>query len=187
MSWINTHTGKSFSLQVFQPQRIDVNDIAHALSQICRYTGHTDRFYSVAEHCCRVFDVIKEMPNHSANDLLCALMHDASEAYLGDVSAPLKSLPEMEGYRTVEARLEGAIAIRFGLMRVNNRWPSVVEYVDKQMLTVEVEALLANKHPDFDLPKVSDVVREVNARRVFGWSSREAKTEFSARWNGMLA
>jgi len=71
-----------------------IEDIAHALANICRWTGHTSRFYSVAEHCIRAAAIAPpECKLH-------VLMHDAAEAYLGDVATPLKNLlPE---YQTIE-------------------------------------------------------------------------------------
>jgi len=75
-----------------------IEDIAHALANICRWTGHTSRFYSVAEHCIRAAAIAPpECKLH-------VLMHDAAEAYLGDVATPLKNLlPE---YKTIEAAHE---------------------------------------------------------------------------------
>src|SRR5271156_4912831 len=81
-AWIQTFTGKKFYPFNPKPQDIDIRDIAHALSNICRFTGHTKRFYSVAEHS---RNVAKLVPAHMK---LQALLHDASEAYLCDIARP---------------------------------------------------------------------------------------------------
>jgi hypothetical protein len=86
-----------------------VDDIAHALAMQTRFTGHCRRFYSVAQHSVHVSHVCDR------RDALWGLLHDASEAYLSDVSRPVKRLPEMSEYRSAEQRLLAVICERFGL------------------------------------------------------------------------
>lgn len=83
---ILTHSGRVFNLADPKPEQVHVPDIAHALSKLCRFTGHTDKFYSVAQHSVLVS---MEVPAQYA---LLALFHDAHEAYTGDMNGPLKSL-----------------------------------------------------------------------------------------------
>lgn len=89
MSWLQTRSGLAFDLERPAADQVAVEDLAAALSMQCRYNGHTGRHYSVAEHCCHVSDWVAE---HSVGpDLaLGALLHDASEAFVGDMPAPLK-------------------------------------------------------------------------------------------------
>lgn len=87
--------GSDFTLQ----------DIAHGLGRVCRFAGQTNRFYSVAEHC---FHVARLVPVELGR---IALLHDASEAFIGDVTRPLKAL--LPDYQAIEARIEAAIAARF--------------------------------------------------------------------------
>lgn len=86
----------------------DIKSIAHALSNLCRYTGHTKRFYSVAEHSVLVSRLVPEKYAFEG------LMHDASEAYCGDVASPLKRL--IPKYKEIEEGVQEAIAMYYGLV-----------------------------------------------------------------------
>ena len=106
-SCISVYDGEYFDL--LEPDRsvYSVETIAHALAHLCRYTGHVNRFYSVAEHSVLVSLAV---PKKFAFE---GLFHDASEAFLGDVSSPLKKLlPE---YKVIEERVMSSIATRFNL------------------------------------------------------------------------
>ena len=84
MTWIQTRTGVAFPLLQPEAKDVEVADIAHALSLICRFTGHVKTFYSVAEHCVRVAQLLP--PRLRAYGLL----HDAHEAYVGDIATPIQ-------------------------------------------------------------------------------------------------
>jgi len=102
-------------------------DIAHALGNMCRYVGHCSRFYSVAEHSVAVSHQAERVVRERYGNEYCklemydlyvarwGLIHDASEAYLSDVSTPVKKLPEMKPYRDAEEHLQGMIAQWAGL------------------------------------------------------------------------
>ncbi len=98
-------SGALFDLTDPDGSDFTLQDIAHGLGQVCRFAGQTNRFYSVAEHCRHVARLV---PVEHAR---AALLHDASEAFIGDVTRPLKAL--LPDYREIEARVEGAIAERF--------------------------------------------------------------------------
>lgn len=108
-SWFQTHSGIRFNPRLATGRDIHVEDIAHALSNYCRFGGHTKHFYCVAQHSCLVHD---NMPDQRVLRLQ-ALLHDATEAYLGDVVKPLKMV--LADYRRIERRLERIIMKRFGL------------------------------------------------------------------------
>ena len=92
---------------ILDPEGSDftLQDIAHGLGRVCRFAGHTNRFYSVAEHCVHVARLV---PVELAT---AAMLHDATEAFIGDVTRPLKSL--LPDYRRIEDNIATAIARRF--------------------------------------------------------------------------
>lgn len=116
-----------------------IQDIAHALSNLCRFTGHCRRFYSVAQHSVHVSRLV------SSEFALAGLMHDAAEAFLGDVSMPLKSL--LPDYREIESRVEQEIFRRFGLPLVV---PEPVKAADMRMLAAERMAFMPNDDTEWD-------------------------------------
>lgn len=128
---ILAHSGGNFFLLEPEKSTFAIRDIALALSNICRFTGHTKRFYSVAEHSVWCSHIV---PDKYALD---ALMHDATEAFVGDVAKPLKDL--LPDYAAIEERAERAIFDRFGVT-----WPvpDPVKAADMAMLAAEkVQAL----------------------------------------------
>ena len=104
---IMTSTGAYFRFDAPEQSPILIQDIAHALSNICRFTGHVKTFYSVAQHSVLVSRIVARQFQFQA------LLHDASEAYLGDVSSPLKQM--LSEYKIIERRVEDAIYARFGI------------------------------------------------------------------------
>jgi hypothetical protein len=85
-----------------------IEDIAHATSLMCRFAGHVRVFYSVAEHCRRVAELVAKY-ERDRSIVLQALIHDAPEAYLVDIPRPLKYSPGMENYRLYERDVENVI------------------------------------------------------------------------------
>ncbi|KLK91389.1 phosphohydrolase [Microvirga vignae] len=124
--WIQTYSGAQFWPMDPRAGDIRLQDIAHALSMLCRYTGHCKRFYSVAEHSVLLSEVVE--PKHR----LWALLHDASEAYLVDVPRPVK--PFLTGYREAEGEIMLCVAERFGLSAT---MPKAVKEADNRILTDE--------------------------------------------------
>lgn len=143
---IRTFTGKMIDLENPKVEQIDIRDIAHALAQINRYTGHTRTPYSVAEHCVLGSEIIR------GEFALEFLLHDASEAYLGDVSGPLKRVMGGE-YAGLEGLWMRTITERFDLTRTDYFGASCiithdvtalpeVKRVDRLMLDCELDVLM---------------------------------------------
>lgn len=126
---IHTISGKRFWPLDARAEDVDIYDIAYSLSQKCRYNGHCRGLYTVAQHC-----VLASQNTHHPQ---WALMHDAAEAYLPDVSRPLK--PELKGFTEIEDRLLRVIAPVFGL---EMPFPKEVHRIDAQMLVTEWRDLM---------------------------------------------
>lgn len=141
--WIQTFTGKKFYPADPKIEDICIEDIAHALSMMCRFTGHCREFYSVASHSVYVSRVC------SKENQLYGLLHDASEAYITDVARPVKRLKELEGYRAIEKSLQKAICQKFGLPEIE---PEEVKEADVKMLATEARDLMFPLHPDWKQP-----------------------------------
>jgi len=149
---ILTHSGKYFDLLRPEVSAYTVNDIATALSRICRFVGHTRHFYSVAQHSVEVSYLL---PDSLA---FAGLMHDASEAYLGDVSYPLKCL--LPQYREIERSVEQAIARVFSLPYPH---PAAVKVADRIMMATERRDLMIEQEADWPIladvaPRAQEVV-----------------------------
>lgn len=123
---MQTFTGKMLDFRSPQIEDIDIIDIAHGLSNVCRFSGQSNHFYSVAEHSVLVSQLV---PDEFKLD---ALLHDATEAYMGDIPSPLKQICFQ--YRNVETVLFTAIAKKFELI---SDMPRCVEEADLQMLACE--------------------------------------------------
>jgi hypothetical protein len=140
--YIRTATGQYFNFNQPETHNFTIEEIAFSLSNLCRYTGHVE-FYSVAQHSVLVSHIV---PKRFA---LVGLLHDAAEAYLGDVASPLKAM--LADYKKVEKRVEAAIASHFGLQFP---FPPEVKYADMRMLMTEKRDLMpeipedAGKWPD---------------------------------------
>lgn len=109
MSWILTHTNRQFDVLNPRVEDVSIIDIAHSLAMQCRFNGHSEDFYSVAEHCYYVSYLV---PQEHA---LQGLLHDASEAYLCDIPSPIKRTDEFSAYRILEAQVQDVIFRAFGV------------------------------------------------------------------------
>jgi hypothetical protein len=168
--WIQTFTGKQFYPLNPEESEYCIEDIAHALSNICRFTGHCHQFYSVAQHSVLVSELL------SPELALAGLLHDASEAYITDIARPLKHLPEFEGYRRIEKRTEDAIFKIFGV--VNGHHPDI-KGMDALLLRNEAKCLglLRPVWHHYSLPDLG-----LNIKPVLPKVAEEA---FLSRWNAI--
>ena len=132
--WMQTYTGRVFWPLDPRAEDVDIIDIAHALSNLCRYGGHSKIFYSVAHHSVLVSQIVPR------EDALWGLMHDAAEAYVIDLIRPIKHSAGARWYREVEARVMVAVCDRFGLPI---QQPASVDEADLVMLATERRDLMA--------------------------------------------
>lgn len=114
-----------------------IDDIAHGLSNICRYSGQCESFYSVAEHSLLVSET-------AIGYELEALMHDAAEAFLGDITRPLKQM--LPDYKRLEADVERAIFLRFGIQLPV---PLEVKQADLRVLAAEQRQIMPRGTDDW--------------------------------------
>lgn len=136
--YIETASGTKFHFLSPQEDQIKIKDIGWALSNLCRFTGHTKKFYSVAEHC---VNVAMLCPPYLA---LEGLLHDASEAYLNDIASPVKQfLPE---YKEMESKVERAIYAKYMLGMPTSK---AVKDADMAQLTHEAFFLLPSRGEDW--------------------------------------
>ena len=146
LDWIQTYSGIQMHPLNPHPDEISVEDIAHALSNTCRFTGHCNRFYSVAQHSVAVAAQV------SNDAMLWGLLHDASEAYLCDIARPLKIQTEFRQYRKIEDNLMRVICDKFGLP---HDMPEEVAVADRRWLVTEARDL-GLLTPDWG-PYVADI------------------------------
>lgn len=133
---------------------IVIEDIAHALSNKCRFTGHTKTFYSVAQHSVLVA--------RNCIDQRWGLLHDAAEAYLPDVAKPIKNY--LEGFQAIESKILRCVAYRFGLPE---EIPEEIGIVDQRMCLTEMRDLMdgASRFEAYDL-------------KIVPWSPKVARDNF---------
>lgn len=129
--WTLTSKGARFFPLDPRPGDIDIEDIAHALSNVCRFGGHCRTFYSVAQHSVLVS---RHVPRRLA---LHGLLHDASEAYCGDLVRPIKR--KCRDYQSIELVIEAVVALRFGLAYIT---PAEVKAADNRALMTERRDLM---------------------------------------------
>jgi hypothetical protein len=143
-----TRSGFMFDILTPDPTMVDIEEIAHCLSYECRYNGHIpgDNFLSVAEHSVAVCEKIqRDVESGSVNVALIALLHDAHEAYTGDIVAPLKRLlPEI---KEIERGIQDVILVKYGISEVSDKSARVVKRVDEQVGEME-RLIFANMRED---------------------------------------
>lgn len=163
--WIQTYTGKQYWPIDPRPEDVDILDIAHALSMLCRFGGHCLKFYSVAEHSVHIARWL--YPQHGARVALCGLLHDATEAYVTDVPRPTKAF--LQGYKDIETRNWNMAAVRFGLPF---KLPPQVKEADRRMLTDEASQNMAACDTEWS------TTTEPLGIELQYWSPERAKGEF---------
>lgn len=138
--WFQTFTGRKFWPLDPRPEEMFIEDIAHSLSNMCRFNGHCRMFYSIAQHCVLGAN---ELLTSSVSDAFHFLMHENPEAYICDLVSPIKHNSGLFGelYKQAEDNLERASAQRFYL---DFPMPPIIKEIDYRMLHTEKRELLAD-------------------------------------------
>ena len=160
---IVTYTGKVFDFLNPKPEMVCIEDIAHSLSNLCRYTGHVRKFYSVGEHC-----ILMALSDKCPGDPMSKLLHDAAEAYIGDMASPWKRLLQVEptfektlatgvfggSVREFENRILEIISEALG---VSINITAEVKTSDMIMLATEVRDLMPSSEAWGELPEPLEI------------------------------
>lgn len=151
--WIKTYSGLHFYPLDPRTEDICIEDIAHALSHQCRFSGHTKKFFSVASHSLYVTDLVERGGFQTAS-VFAGLMHDASEAYLVDVPKPIK--PRLRGYKDMEDSVSRAICRRWNIV---HPWPEEVYEADLRAMYAEGRDLMGGTK-DWDCLGLTGIVND---------------------------
>ena len=137
--YIMTYTGIHFTPTDPDPEGIDIVDIAHALSLLCRGNGHVKQFFSIGEHCIRCA-LEAEARGYSDRMILACLLHDGAEAYMSDVPRPYKQ--EMLQYQEWENRLLAMIYQKYLGSVLTEEEQKLVKQIDDDLLYFDLRDLL---------------------------------------------
>lgn len=175
-AWVQTFTGRRVELLAPDPETIAIEDISHALARINRFSGATREAYSVAQHSLHVAELVARETD-DPRVILAALLHDAHEAYLGDITSPVKrAIEEVAVMESLIAMTEGAllaqIRIRFGLPISDLNRRELIRRADLVALATEKRDLFAVQRDDWGpLP-------EPDEKRISAIPSHETENRF---------
>jgi hypothetical protein len=185
--WIQTYTGRKFYPLTPRAADVCLEDIAHALANTCRFSGHCRQFYSVAQHSLLVVRAVREFPGVTPDDANriapAALMHDAAEAYLVDMPRPIKhswfciqAIPGgarvCRDFKYMEHKIHAEICQRFAIPQAQDHDAAVIQVADNQLLATEARDLMAPP------PEPWAVLPPPLATRIDPLPPAEAKAEF---------
>jgi len=189
MLWMQTFTGKKIDIMNPKPEAVDIQDIAHALSMICRFGGHCRDFYSVAEHSLLVERLGTRSNRGTMNwttQQMEFLLHDAAEAYVGDTITPIKngiretSSQPLSILDSLENSWALAIGKAFGLGCRLTRSSSIVKEFDDQALSHEIVTLFYPVQSSWRNKKRFPFPLDLIV--VNCWSPAEARRRFLVRF-----
>lgn len=177
MGWMQTRHGHRFYPEDVKQSTFVIEDIAHALSNLCRFGGHCTQFYSVAEHSVLVAEIVRRLGG-TLEQQLWALMHDATEAYMVDVPTPVKVI--LKGYREKEAEVMEEIASQLKLPSNLAGLPthSLIHRADAIALVTEAKQLVAGDVSEWEACKLFDPIDI----KLKGLHPEAASAAFLARW-----
>jgi 5'-deoxynucleotidase YfbR-like HD superfamily hydrolase len=172
--WISLLSGGRFNYNKPEESDVTIEDISSALSNVCRFSGHLPRFYSVAQHLVNASKIVP--PEHA----FTALMHDTAEAFTNDLPTPLKwALPI---FKELETKIESAMGEKFDFQFP---YPAAVKEADTIMLILEKLYVKEDKsvwplYEKYDAKFVAPFKELVDLE---SWQPRRAKREFLERYD----
>lgn len=176
--YFGTYSGGRIHLIEPLPEEVDLVDIAHQLSLICRWNGALKCHYSVAQHCVHVSEIC------DPKDALKGLLHDASEAYTGDITRPLKYLPAVYPvFKKIEKNLDNAIAKKFGLDSLE-KTPSI-EIADVVQLSLE-NIYLKMKPSQWAYDTLNKYPQFKNLKPLKPWRPEVAERNYLKRFTELI-
>ena len=170
-AWIETVRGGTFDFTDIPANTINILDVAHALGNLCRFTGHVRRFASIAEHSINVSRVIQ--PRLA----LFGLLHDAQEAYTNDINSPLKHL--LDRYNDIEAEIQLLVYSQFCKRQPDADECAEINRADRRMLCAEARQLLPSKGSTWENVPITPMREE---SLVKCWSPEVAAVKFADRF-----
>lgn len=186
---IQTFTGLAYDFEAPTPEMIAFEDIAHALSNACRFAGHVERFYSVAEHCVRVSIALEAWYGPKGTKPRDGLLHDGHEAYVWDCPRPFKPLfVNAEGVNVYEQfadNADAAIGKKFGIdpARFHGK---AIKRADDCLLVAEAKLLMYHGPEEWAswdqrYSKIEDPPEGVFPADAVGWPPTLAEEAFHHR------
>jgi len=177
MEHIVTYRGEQFTPLDPDINQIHIEDIAHSLSLLCRANGHIDYFYSIAQHSINCANEAKAR-GYSARIQLICLIHDASEAYISDITRPVKLY--LTEYKEIEKRLQDVIYTKFLGDVLQEDEFDLMNQVDNEMLVTEFDALMKKK-------KVFDITPDLKSKPSLEYREHiDVETEFLKVYYGIM-
>lgn len=185
MTWLLTQRGNVVDIEFLNHDRIELPDIAHSLAHINRFTGHAVRAYSVAEHSLLVCEILERDGGcRNAATLLAALLHDAHEAIIGDVSTPMKRrLDQLTGgaWSREEARVQRHVLHRFDIWPVFEGHYYAIKHADLVALATERRDLLPDVGPPWPVLQGIQPVEWIRLSERAGMSAADWAEAFHDR------
>lgn len=181
VDWFETFSG--LRVRPMEPDHavICIEDIAHALSNCCRFAGHCYDFYSVGTHSMFVYMLVKAHTD-DIDTLKYALLHDAAEAYIHDITRPLKRSYGMEWYKELETKWEIQIAMAFGidLEKVDFQ---LVKEADNHALKKEAERLVLSQGKEWGIPETREFPIIIVGTFHFNMTPKQTRDAFIRKWD----
>ena len=153
--WMETFTGVRFELSNPKPEDVRIEDIAHALALQGRFNGHSSFFWSVAQHSLLVADYLDKR-NRTDRIVMLGLLHDAAEAYIGDVTSPVKAM--CSHVRELEAKVMAAVYEGLKIEPPNEHEYKWVKEADMAIITMEAGVVMHSRGEWWGLPEVAESI-----------------------------